>query len=101
MIPTKFKAYKLADWNVTSFDNATELQNAIRNNLSAFNGILLSFFPNNFLLSILERNGCGVLLLLYSAILTRGISSIRSDMDSTETSLLAPHVSGFEEYRFT
>lgn len=74
-VPKRFKPYKLADWNVLVFNSVTDLQNTIRANLGAFT----------------ERNGCGVLLFMYSAILTRGIDNVRSDMDVPETALLAPH----------
>lgn len=74
-VPKRFKPYKLADWTVLVLNSVTDLQNAIRANLGAFT----------------ERNGCGVLLFMYSAILTRGIENVRSDMDVPETALLAPH----------
>ena len=103
--PKRFKAYKLVDWTAASFSTATELQQAIRTNISSFTG-LISFFFSFFLfflisfffadsVSNLERSGCGVLLFVYSAILTRGISNVRSDMDVSDTPLLAPHVSFF------
>jgi len=74
-VPKRFKPYKLADWTVAVFNSVADLQAAIRANLSAF----------------AERNGCGVLLLVYSAILTRGVANVRSDMDVPDTALLAPH----------
>lgn len=74
-VPKRFKPYKLADWNVSVFNSVADLQGAIRANLGAFT----------------ERNGCGVLLFMYSAILTRGIENVRSDMDVPEAALLAPH----------
>lgn len=38
-----------------------------------------------------EREGTGVISLVYSAILSRGISQVQTDMDSPKNTLLAPH----------
>jgi len=57
------------------FNNVEDIQRTLRANLSTF----------------MERNGCGVLLLVYSAILTRGVENVRADMDAPDTALLAPH----------
>eukprot|EP00026_Physarum_polycephalum_P001015 Phypoly_transcript_01016.p1 GENE.Phypoly_transcript_01016~~Phypoly_transcript_01016.p1 ORF type:complete len:561 (-),score=69.04 Phypoly_transcript_01016:94-1776(-) len=73
--PKRFRPYKLVDWTIASFSTATELQQAIRTNLISFT----------------ERSGCGVLLFVYSAILSRGAANVRADMDVSDTPLLAPH----------
>jgi hypothetical protein len=92
--PKRFKPYKLADWTAASFSTATELQQAIRANISSFTGFYYYFknLVTEYLLFKSERSGSGVLLFVYSAILSRGISNVRSDMDVSDTPLLAPHV---------
>lgn len=74
-MPKRYKQYKLADWTVVTLTSVNDLQHALRTNIASFT----------------ERSGCGVLLLVYSVILTRGVSNVRSDMDVSDSTLLAPH----------
>eukprot|EP00741_Cyanophora_paradoxa_P000404 tig00000404_g395.t1 len=37
------------------------------------------------------RSGCGVVMVLYSAILTRGVANIRKDMDMSDATLIGSH----------
>jgi len=74
-ISKKFKAYKLAEFLVHSFNNFEDLKQFITQNQAVFT----------------EREGPGVISLVYSAILSRGVNNIQNDMDMPTSTLLAPH----------
>lgn len=71
----KFKAYKLADFIVHSFHNFDSLKQFIIQNQAIF----------------VEREGPGVIAFVYSAILTRGVMQVHTDMDAPTNTLLGPH----------
>eukprot|EP00727_Mastigamoeba_balamuthi_P007642 m51a1_g3499 hypothetical protein (590) ;mRNA; r:830277-832446 len=74
--PQAYEVYRLTDWTVYEFRSYDATLTFIGDHLHCFS----------------EKGGNGVILFLYSAILSRGIEEVRKDMDFPEaTTLQASH----------
>lgn len=73
---------------VNRFSSAQALEEFLWNHLEQ---VIASALPGADFIQFLVENGFGVLMFLYSAILTRGIQTIRSDMDDANGKLIGMH----------